>query len=101
MDSQINPVIFLCMILIDASGVAFIFILFEKTGLIDLFQMYRSNVLPPFLRALPDCLFCMIFWLCVLISIPLVIENILYLALAPFSTPIAKAIYENCRATRK
>lgn len=98
---MINPIQYLAEAAIVASGATFVFIVLEKWKVIELFQLYRSAVLPRRLHALPDCVFCMLFWLCVILAVPLaLISNIFYIALPIFATPIAKAIYENCRASR-
>ena len=98
---MINPTPDLAATVLIASGATFVFIILEKRRVIELFQLYRSRILPTWARSLPDCNFCMLFWLCLLVSIPIaLISNIFYIALAPFAAPIAKAIYENSRATR-
>jgi hypothetical protein len=76
-------------------------IVLVKVGAIDQMQM-RAYILGPF-KDLPNCEFCMLFWLSFLIDciLALFCSEISYLV-APFvAAPIAKAIYENCRTTRR
>lgn len=91
---------FIIVVMLVALGATFVFLVVEKWGLIDFMQMYARRIFGPF-HKLPSCVFCMLFWLCVLIAVPLaIISNIFYLAVPLFSAPLAKAIYENCRATQ-
>lgn len=82
-------------------------IVFEKIGFIEYLQLNASRFFGP-ARDLPYCNFCLLFWIGFLISYPgaaiaqifFGISNIFYI-LTPFvSAPIAKAIYENNRASR-
>lgn len=83
-----------------ASTAVFILIVLEKWKFIEHLQLNARRYFGPF-HALPGCNFCLLFWLCFIISIPLAItSNLFYIAMPFIVTPIAKAIYENCRAPR-
>jgi hypothetical protein len=75
-----------------------VYVVLEKAGAVEYLQLNATRIFGPF-AALPSCVFCSLFWLCFLLSIPLAItSNLFYIASAIVSAPIARAIYENCRA---
>lgn len=95
------PAGFLANVVVVASlAVCIYIVLSEKSGAIEWLQLNR-RILGPF-NALPDCVFCMLFWISAILSIPLIffISNLFYIVTPFVAAPIAKAIYENCRAPR-
>src|SRR5688500_16471672 len=83
-----------------ASLAVFILIVLEKWKFIEYLQLNARRFFGPF-HGLPDCNFCLLFWFCFIISIPLAItSNLFYITMPFIVTPIAKAIYENCRTPR-
>jgi hypothetical protein len=90
---------FLAKTILLASMSVFIFIVLEKWGAITYLQLHATRIFGRF-NKLPGCIFCMLFWICFLASIPLIISNIFYIALPFASAPIARAIYANCNSPR-
>lgn len=81
-----------------ASLATCVFICLEKWGAVTWAQMHAGR-LGPF-RDLPHCVFCVLFWLGFIICIPLIFSISFAYLVAPFAAaPMAKALYENCRAT--
>lgn len=97
---MISSIGFLVDVVLVSLGAVFLLIFFEKIGLITLMQANASRIFGRF-ASLPNCNFCLLFWLCFLIAVPLWITLSLYYFALPFlSAPLAKAIYENSRANR-
>jgi hypothetical protein len=84
---------------IVASLSTFTFIILEKWKAIDYLQMNATRIFGRF-KNLPTCLFCMMFWIGFLISVPLWISNIIYIVVPFASAPMARALYENCNTPR-
>jgi hypothetical protein len=87
-------------VVLIAVGATFVLLFWDKIGARESLQLHATRIYVRF-KALPSCDFCMLFWLCFLISIPVAaISNIFYLAAAVLSSPIALALYATCRGTR-
>jgi hypothetical protein len=96
-----SPISFLCECIIIASGAAFLLIVFEKKGVVEYLQMNATKIFGRF-KELPTCNFCLLFWICFLISLPLIVtSNIFYIIAPAIAAPIAKRIYENNHSARK
>lgn len=79
---------------------AFVLIVLEKWEVVAWLQMHATRIFGIF-RDLPFCNFCLLFWIGMIITIPIIFltSNIFYIVAPALSAPIAKAIYENCRGS--